>query len=224
MTGSTDTAQNKTSYNGGGRAGGGFEWYGVFGCYASGGAGGGATHIALNANRGELKNYASHQGEVLIVAGGGGGGLSDSGRDNGYYGGQAGNGSGGNSFGVGQNGVQGIGQATAGGGGGWAGGSSSKTHSNGGTSHTSSSLSSVTTKNGENSGNGKAKITIMSIIQTLTCPSASNKTYNGSSQTGMSCPTGSTASGNCSATNAGSYRCTCTAKSGYTFNGNCYRD
>lgn len=78
--------------------------------------------------------------------------------------------------------------------------------------------------NGQQSGNGKAKITIMSITVTLTCPSASNKTYNGSSQTGMSCPTGSTASGNCSAKNAGSYRCTCTAKSGYTFNGNCYRD
>jgi len=35
--------------------------------------GGGATHIALNNNRGELKNYASYQSSVLIVAGGGGG-------------------------------------------------------------------------------------------------------------------------------------------------------
>jgi hypothetical protein len=34
--------------------------------------GGGATHIATT-NRGELKNYASYQNEVLIVAGGGGG-------------------------------------------------------------------------------------------------------------------------------------------------------
>lgn len=37
-------------------------------------AGGGATHIALNTNRGELQNYASHTSEILIVAGGGGGG------------------------------------------------------------------------------------------------------------------------------------------------------
>lgn len=37
-------------------------------------AGGGATHIALNTNRGELENYASHTSEILIVAGGGGGG------------------------------------------------------------------------------------------------------------------------------------------------------
>ena len=35
--------------------------------------GGGATHIALG-DRGELKNYASYQGDVFIVAGGGGGG------------------------------------------------------------------------------------------------------------------------------------------------------
>lgn len=37
------------------------------------GGGGGATHIALNSNRGELKNYANYKSEVLIVAGGGGG-------------------------------------------------------------------------------------------------------------------------------------------------------
>jgi len=35
--------------------------------------GGGATHIALNSNRGELKNYSNDQSAVLIVAGGGGG-------------------------------------------------------------------------------------------------------------------------------------------------------
>ncbi|WP_084608572.1 fimbrillin family protein [Xylanibacter oryzae] len=47
-----------------------------FGCYNGGGLGqapgGGATHIATT-SRGELKNYASYQNEVLIVAGGGGG-------------------------------------------------------------------------------------------------------------------------------------------------------
>ncbi len=36
--------------------------------------GGGATHIALNNNLGELKHYSDHQSDVLIVAGGGGGG------------------------------------------------------------------------------------------------------------------------------------------------------
>ena len=45
-------------------------------CYNGGGLGqapgGGATHIATT-NRGELKNYASYQNEVIIVAGGGGG-------------------------------------------------------------------------------------------------------------------------------------------------------
>ncbi len=35
--------------------------------------GGGATHIALNINRGELKNYSNEKSAVLIVAGGGGG-------------------------------------------------------------------------------------------------------------------------------------------------------
>ena len=35
--------------------------------------GGGATHIALNSNRGELKNYSNDKSSVLIVAGGGGG-------------------------------------------------------------------------------------------------------------------------------------------------------
>lgn len=89
---------------------------------------------------------------------------------------------------------------------------------------TSWSGNSPSMSNGQQSGNGKAKITIMSITVTLTCPSASNKTYNGSSQTGMTYPVGSTASGNCSAKNAGSYTCTCTANSGYTFNGTCSRN
>lgn len=37
-------------------------------------SGGGGTHIALNNNLGELKNYVNNQNDVLIVAGGGGGG------------------------------------------------------------------------------------------------------------------------------------------------------
>ena len=50
--------------------------YGACNTYNGGGigdaAGGGATHIST-INRGELKNYASYQNEVIIVAGGGGG-------------------------------------------------------------------------------------------------------------------------------------------------------
>lgn len=50
--------------------------------------GGGATHIALNSNRGTLSNYSSNQSEVLIVAGGGGGGYyhNASTTTNKYYG------------------------------------------------------------------------------------------------------------------------------------------
>ena len=50
--------------------------YGAYNTYNGGGigdaAGGGATHISTT-NRGELKNYAPYQDEVIIVAGGGGG-------------------------------------------------------------------------------------------------------------------------------------------------------
>ena len=43
--------------------------------------GGGATHIALNSNRGELKNYENDQTAILMVAGGGGGNeLTNSGQ------------------------------------------------------------------------------------------------------------------------------------------------
>lgn len=40
------------------------------------GSGGGATHFAINSNLGELKNYASNQNDILLVAGGGGGSYS----------------------------------------------------------------------------------------------------------------------------------------------------
>ena len=43
------------------------------------GSGGGATHIAITTNRGELKNYVNNIEEILIVAGGGGGGNWDPG-------------------------------------------------------------------------------------------------------------------------------------------------
>lgn len=61
QSGSNNYGTASGTYNGGGAAGG------VFGT-----AGGGATHIAKT-QRGELKNYANHKEDVLIVAGGGGG-------------------------------------------------------------------------------------------------------------------------------------------------------
>lgn len=215
--------------------------------------GGGATHIALNSNRGVLSNYNSYRNEILIVAGGGGGGASwgSAGSGGGTTGGSASNHGGGTTgggsqtsgyaFGQGQNGQACGGYAAygsdgnGGGGGGWYGGYSSYgcgEHQTGGGSGGSGYIGGVTSWNGNNPsmsngarwGYGKAKITIMSITVTLTCPSASNKTYNGSSQTGMSCPTGSTPSSGCSGTDAKGYTCTCTAKSGYTFNGNCSRN
>lgn len=67
------------------------------------GAGGGATHIALNSNRGVLSNYSSYANELLIVAGGGAGaykyyhyGSGTAGRGNGNN-----SGGGGGSFGQG---------------------------------------------------------------------------------------------------------------------------
>lgn len=65
QSGSNNYGTVSGTYNGGGAAGG------VFGT-----AGGGATHIAKT-QRGELKNYADHKEDVLIVAGGGGGASAD---------------------------------------------------------------------------------------------------------------------------------------------------
>ena len=55
-------------YNGGGTSGVSLEddWN-----YTS--SGGGATHVAINTNRGELKNYIDNKSEIILVAGGGGG-------------------------------------------------------------------------------------------------------------------------------------------------------
>lgn len=61
---STGSSAALGGYNGGGNSGTGEH---------SAGSGGGATHIAITTNRGELKNYVNNKNEVLIVAGGGGG-------------------------------------------------------------------------------------------------------------------------------------------------------
>ena len=58
---------------------------------------------------------------------------------------------------------------------------------------------------------------------TLTCPnSPANKTYTGKAQkSGVSCPTGSSAGGDTSKTDTGSYSQTCTANTGYKFASAC---
>ena len=58
-------------YNGGGKGGDGFANNSE--SYPGAGGGGGATHIAITSDRGELKNYKDYQQELLLVAGGGGG-------------------------------------------------------------------------------------------------------------------------------------------------------
>ena len=77
-------------YNGGGNGGNGFQGPKS---YLGGCGGGGATHIAITSNRGELKNYEKYQSELLLVAGGGGG-RANWGADDGLGGGL----SGGNAF------------------------------------------------------------------------------------------------------------------------------
>ena len=54
-----NSSENYIPYNGGGRS--------------TSMGGGGATHIAINTNRGELKQYENNVSEIMIVSGGGGG-------------------------------------------------------------------------------------------------------------------------------------------------------
>lgn len=77
------------SYNGGGECKtltGYSSQIGIFAC----GSGGGATHIAINSNLGELKNYNNNRNDILIVSGGGGGAHSANYPFNYGYGGSAG--------------------------------------------------------------------------------------------------------------------------------------
>ncbi len=149
------------------------------------GGGGGATHMATT-NRGELKNYNSYRGEVIIVAGGGGGGHGYKGwnSDGGYERNTAGGAGGGTSGGTTSHSGSGFGvggtQATAGGsggfgygsstggGGGWFGGGqagNAGAAGGGGSGYLSSSLISGTTgmQNGQKSGAGAAYITFRSL-------------------------------------------------------------
>lgn len=145
-------------YNGGGNASGDYH-----DDEASGG-GGGATHIAT-VNRGILPSFSSYQNEVLIVAGGGGGAswsnIGNSGGGTGG-GGSFGQGSHGNGGGGGSNGMPG-------GGGGWSGGCNGNGNDSGGQACGGSGyIGGVTNgsmQNGVRSGNGYAKITLVSISQ-----------------------------------------------------------
>ena len=71
--GGTSNTKGTGGYNGGGKS-----WIGWSPTYSPGG---GATHIALDSNRGELKNYKDYQSEILLVAGGGGGSMAEDSYD-----------------------------------------------------------------------------------------------------------------------------------------------
>ena len=186
-----DTINASPSFNGGG-GGANDGQYGQeddTGGNESGGGGGGATHIAITNNRGELKNYASYRSEILIVAGGGGGGIFYYIHSGGSGGGTTGgltkhvNGiigtatqTSGYSFGQGETGHSfGDNDGAGGGGGGWYGGYSGTIYNNtegglGGTAGAGGSgyIGGVTNgsmQNGVHSGNGYARVTLISIQQ-----------------------------------------------------------
>lgn len=168
--------------------------------------GGGATHIALNSNRGVLSSYTNNRGELLLVAGGAGGCFIGHDASNtqlrGVAGGAGGSG-GGASFGQGagssayvnSNGV--LVNFAAGGGGGYAGGSNVKasgssynTSANGGTSYTSgcpsfiyngATYSPTATAGGAGTGNGSAKVTLIALAYTV---AVNNSTGGSTSGTG----------------------------------------
>ena len=148
------------------------------------GSGGGATHIAKDNNRGELRNYNSYRGEILIVAGGGGGAAGNvnesrgwggpGGSGGGTNGGNASsaNGNGGTATGGSQTsggdgagfgyGATGYSGGAGGGGGGWFGGgrnTSSDTRPSAGGSGYIGGVTDGNTSNGVRTGNGYAKIT-----------------------------------------------------------------
>ena len=158
---------------------------------ASGG-GGGATHIALNTNRGVLSTYANYKDEVLIVAGGGGGaawhcpGGSGGGTnggttlcnyDNGGYGSSGGSDqryptqTSGYAFGYGSAG-QGNGESdgSGGGGGGWYGGYSAGNGrfaaGSGGSGHTHKDMKNTSMSNGARGGHGYARVTPVKVYGT----------------------------------------------------------
>lgn len=213
-------------YNGGGNGWGAnfdmsqwgwdsYDWDGV-------GPGGGATHIALNSNRGVLSNYKDYQSEILIVAGGGGG--ADDENDGSKAGGAGGGLSGVSKGGAGGTQTSGyaFGQGATASGGGWYGGQYNFDNGSGGGSGyiggvTSWNGTNPSTTAGQNSTTGKAKITFKEFgVLKDASYSTSNVTYNGSSQSGI---TGSNIiiKGTSSAVNAGTYSATLIPASGHAW-------
>ena len=149
--------------------------------YSMNASGGGATHIALNSNRGVLAEYQSNLDEILIIAGGGGGGSwhtyynrggsggagggLEAGASSGFYGSYAGGTqTTGYAFGQGCNNGNG-----AGGGGGLYGGQGGGYAAAGGGSGYIANVPEVTirgttysptTTNGGNTGNGSATVSL----------------------------------------------------------------
>ena len=181
-------------YNGGGtgRNDTGNGWGAEGDSSEASGGGGGATHIALNINRGVLSTYANYKDEVLIVAGGGGGaawhcpGGSGGGTnggttlcnyDNGGYGSSGGSDqryptqTGGYAFGYGSAG-QGNGESdgSGGGGGGWYGGYSAGNGrfaaGSGGSGHTHKDMKNTSMSNGARGGHGYARVTPVKVYGT----------------------------------------------------------
>ena len=170
-----------------------------------GGGGGGATHMATT-NRGVLSAYANYKTDLLIVAGGGGGtsytrtaGYGLGGGTNGTngYGGSTASTGGTQSQGgtggthgegtdaYGRNGAFGQGGAGGngtsgggGGGGGYFGGAGGPCGSvgGGGSGYFKSGMTSTSQKNGAQSGNGKARITVVSVNQKPTVKNNATQT------------------------------------------------
>ena len=185
----TMQGQNEWTTDGGYNGGGQGRFVNDGGYHYCLNAGGGATHIAKNANRGELANYASHQSEILIVAGGAGGSFFANwydGEEEEMTGGHCTGGSGGGTSGgagetftaeVSAGGSQtagGIGTANGsfgqggsyGGGSGWYGGGAGSMNAQsgraaGGGSGYIGGVSGGSMQNGVQSGDGYAKITFL---------------------------------------------------------------
>ena len=150
------TTNTVRAYNGGGRAGNN-----------TGNGGGGATHMATT-NRGVLSNYNSYRSEVLIVAGGGGGAGDSSwggpgGGTSGLNGAGASGATGTSGYAFGQ-GQDAWNDQAQGGGGGWYGGYATSSMSGaGGGSGYIGGVSGGSMSNGIQSGNGYARITLVTI-------------------------------------------------------------
>lgn len=161
--GYADTADTP-GYNGGGARYGFNADFGDFYHWIQHNPGGGATHIALNSNRGVLSNYSSYRSEILIVAGGGAGRPWDNGHNGGSGGGSSG-GSGSGASGGTQSTGNAFGQGASGAGGGWYGGNYSFDGSGGGSGYIggvdSFNGDSKVTSNGANGARGYAIITLM---------------------------------------------------------------